>query len=173
MTFLVPFDGSILAKSALVKARAYATAIDEGPSGMAQLLAGKSQLDIVAVSIIPNSGRYAVDHGWVDSRTDFSIRKIAEGFHKEALDLAPSAQFVYESVTGTASAGLIGKRLREKAYEHDVSTVFIGSENAGRIVTPVSSVSRAVTGDKHYDVHLVRTELTKQTLVRIKTGNFF
>lgn len=171
MTFLVPFDGSVLAQSALVKARAYGTAIDTGPPELTQFLAGKSQLDIVAVSIIPDSARYAIDHGWVESRSEFSVRKITEIFHKTVLDLAPSAQFVYETVTGTASAGLIGRKLREKAYEHEVSTVFIGSENAGRIVTPVSSVSRAITGDEHYDVHLVRSALPKHTLARIKTGD--
>jgi hypothetical protein len=173
MTFLVPFDGSDLAKSALVKARAYSTAIDDGPPELAQLLADTSQLDLVAVSIIPNSSRYAIEQDWVNSRTEFSVRKIAESFHKETLDLAPSAQFVYETVTGTASAGLIGRRLRDKALEYNASTVFIGSENAGRIVTPVSSVSRSITGDDHYDIHLVRTEFSEQTLARIKTGKYF
>jgi hypothetical protein len=34
--------------------------------------------------------------------------------------------------------------------------VFIGSENAGRVSTPVCSVGAPVSEDPRYDVHIVR-----------------
>jgi len=34
--------------------------------------------------------------------------------------------------------------------------VFLGSDNAGRVVTPVTSVAGTVADDAEYDVHIVR-----------------
>jgi hypothetical protein len=34
--------------------------------------------------------------------------------------------------------------------------VFVGSENAGRVSTPISSVGSPVSEDPDYDVHIVR-----------------
>jgi len=48
------------------------------------------------------------------------------------------------------------RTIREVAHEVDASIVFVGSENAGRVSTPVSSVGAPVSEDPGYDVHIVR-----------------
>ena len=51
MTFVVPFDGSKLAKAALVRAVEYSTALEE---------------DVTAVTVIPERKRYAREKGWIE-----------------------------------------------------------------------------------------------------------
>jgi hypothetical protein len=46
--------------------------------------------------------------------------------------------------------------VREVAAELDVTIIFIGSENAGRVSTPVTSVGDPISTDAKYDVHIVR-----------------
>ena len=48
------------------------------------------------------------------------------------------------------------RTIRAVAHELDVSVIFIGSENAGRVSTPVSSVGAPVSEDPGYDVYISR-----------------
>ena len=48
------------------------------------------------------------------------------------------------------------RTVRVVAQEVDATIVFVGSENAGRVSTPVSSVGAPVSEDPRYDVHIVR-----------------
>ena len=50
----------------------------------------------------------------------------------------------------------ITRTVRRVATELDVSIIFIGTENAGRISTPVTSVGSPLSKDPQYDVHIVR-----------------
>jgi nucleotide-binding universal stress UspA family protein len=69
---------------------------------------------------------------------------------------APSAEFRYEVVGRRATPGTIASRLREQARAADASMVFVGSENAGRLVSSLSSVGETVAADDAYDVVIVR-----------------
>jgi hypothetical protein len=42
------------------------------------------------------------------------------------------------------------------AQDEGATVLFVGSENAGRVSTPVSSVGDPVSEDPRYDVHIVR-----------------
>lgn len=141
MTIFVPFDGSELAEAALVRATEFANALDE---------------TVLAVSVIPKNGvEYARERGWIEPDEAFDLESIVSELHRQVADLAPSADFHHEVVDRFVSQGMVGRRLRRLAREEDASMVVIGSENAGRITTPLS-VGRAVTTGDAYDVVIVR-----------------
>ncbi len=50
----------------------------------------------------------------------------------------------------------IAERIERLVRDHDPSVVFLGSENVGRVVTPLTSVGVHVAGDRSYDVYVVR-----------------
>jgi nucleotide-binding universal stress UspA family protein len=142
MTFLVPFDGSDLAEAALVRATEFATVLGE---------------DVLAVSVIPRGHvEYAVERGWLDADERYDLSRIVAALHEQVTDLCPSADFRHEVVGRYAPSGTIGTRLREAANEEGASMVFVGSENAGRLVASLSSVGSTVAAGDDYDVVIVR-----------------
>jgi hypothetical protein len=42
------------------------------------------------------------------------------------------------------------------ANEEDATMLFLGSENAGRVTSPLSSVGSPLSEDAAYDIHIVR-----------------
>lgn len=172
MTYLVPFDGSPLSKAALTRARVYAIAVNEAPADIRSELLRDRPIEVIAVSVVPDSARYAREKDWIGDQEAFEVRDVVEYLHREVLDIDPSAEFQYELVDGAASAGTISKRLRQRAEEEHVAVVFVGSENAGRIITPITSVAGGVTADRDYDVHIVRTPLPPETRERLKSEFF-
>ena len=142
MTFVVPFDGSELAETALVRAVEFGTVLDER---------------IIAVSVIPEeNASYARDRGWLDTGETFDLETVIGRLHEAVTAHAPSAEFRYEVVGRRATPGTIASRLRERARTVDASMVFVGSENAGRLVSSLSSVGETVAADDAYDVVIVR-----------------
>lgn len=138
--FMVPFDGSYLAEVALVRATEYAEALDE---------------DVTAVSVIPDDEAYAQDKEWLEADQPFDIETVTSGIHQQVVDIAPQVSFRYDR-TDNAAAGTIATAIKEVAEELYPSVVFLGSENAGQIVTPLTSVAGKVGAEAHYDVHIVR-----------------
>jgi nucleotide-binding universal stress UspA family protein len=142
MTLVVPFDGSELAEAALVRATEFGTVFEE---------------KVLAVSAIPkNNAEYARDHGWIGKDEDFELKSIVATLHEHVTELGPSADFRHLVVGRHAPPGSIAKRLRKFAREVDASMVFIGSENAGHIVSGMGSVGPHVATDEAYDVVIVR-----------------
>jgi nucleotide-binding universal stress UspA family protein len=142
MTLLVPFDGSELAEAALVRAIEFSIAFDE---------------EVLAVAVIPKGNTsYAREKGWLDADERFDLQSAVSSIHNQVTDLCPSANFRYETVGRDAAAGAIASRIRKVAKDRDAAMVFIGSENAGRIVSSVSSVGRSIALDDEYDVVIVR-----------------
>ncbi|NLV07448.1 universal stress protein [Haloarcula rubripromontorii] len=145
MVLLVPFDGSALSKAALTRAMEFAGYRDE---------------DVTALAVIPDNAAYARERGWVDDAEEFDIEAIADRMREQVESVAPTASFRYEvpdDVSSMASTTTdITRTIREVAHEEGASVVFIGSENAGRVSTPVCSVGSPVSEDPQYDVHIVR-----------------
>jgi nucleotide-binding universal stress UspA family protein len=145
MVLLVPFDGSPLSEAALERATEFADYRDER---------------ITALSVIPDDGEYARDRGWIDADETFDIEAVADQMREQAEAVTPTVSFRYEvpeDVSSMASTTTdITRTIREVAHEEGVSIVFIGSENAGRVSTPVCSVGSPVSEDPQYDVHIVR-----------------
>ncbi|GAB7012857.1 universal stress protein [Halolamina salina] len=142
MAFVVPFDGSELAETALVRASEFSGVMDER---------------VVAVTVIPKGDtEYAREHGWIDADEPFDVESVVTALHERVTELVPVANFRHETVGRYASAGTISKHLRKMANEEDASMVFIGSENAGDIVSGISSVGAAVAAEETYDVVIIR-----------------
>lgn len=142
MTLVVPFDGSQLAETALVRAGEFGVVFDEG---------------VVAMTVIrANNADYAREHDWLGPDESFDIQTIVERLTERVNELAPNADFRYEVVGRYTSQGGIGNSLRRLAREEGASMVFIGSENAGNIVSSVSSVGSTVAAGDFYDVVIVR-----------------
>jgi nucleotide-binding universal stress UspA family protein len=142
MTFVVPFDGSELAATALVRAVEFAAVLDER---------------VVTVSVIPEgNASYARERGWLDPGEEFDLESVVAHLHEAVTAHAPAAEFRYEVVGRRAPPGTIATRLRERARAEGASMVFVGSENAGRLVSSLSSVGETVAADDAYDVVIVR-----------------
>ncbi|WP_265111255.1 universal stress protein [Halosolutus halophilus] len=145
MTLLVPFDGSELATNALEKASTFGDLLDE---------------DVVVLTVIPDDADYAVDRGWITQGEPFDSERIAAGIQTRASEVAPEASFRVERVssdepTATATTNVV-REIRRIAAEVEASVVFIGSENAGSVIAPQSSVGSPVANDHRYDVYVVR-----------------
>jgi nucleotide-binding universal stress UspA family protein len=142
MTLVVPFDGSELSEAALLRATEFGDAFDE---------------DVLAVSVIPKGDkRYAREHGWIEAGEEFDLESIVSTLREQVTDASPRADFRHQVAGRYAPSASVARRLQEVAREEDASMVFIGSENAGRVVTSMSSVGRNVTASEAYDVVIVR-----------------
>lgn len=146
MVFLVPFDGSDLSAAALERATEFASFADG---------------DVVVLSVVPDEREYATDRGWIDAHEEFTRDLVASRLEAQARSIDPDATFRWESLstspdpTSTVSTD-VARTIREVAAEIGAEIVFIGSENAGRVSTPLTSVGSPVSTDPRYDVHIVR-----------------
>jgi nucleotide-binding universal stress UspA family protein len=142
MTFVVPFDGSELAKTALVRAVEFGTVLDER---------------VVAVSVIPaDNASYARENDWLEPDESFDLDTVVGRLHQDVAAHAPNAEFRYDVVGRRSTPGTIASRIRKQAESVDASMVFVGSENAGRLVSSLSSVGDTVAAADAYDVVIVR-----------------
>ena len=143
MRLLVPFDGSALAEAALDRAAQFSETFDA---------------ELLAVTVIPNgNAAYARDRGWLDADEPFDRERIVSRLRERVQAAAPSASFEHIVVDRSAPYGTIAVRIRTLARELNAAMVFVGSENAGRIVTSVSSVGANVATEDSYDVVIVRS----------------
>ncbi|RNJ26560.1 universal stress protein [Halosegnis longus] len=144
MVLFVPFDGSPLSEAALLRAVMFSTGFDA---------------ELLAVTVLPQGNTaYARDRDWLRPGESFDRETIETRVTERVHHLAPEATVRFEYVDRHAPAGTIAARLRRVAKDADASVVFIGSENAGTMVTSLSSVAGGVTADRGYDVMLVRSE---------------
>jgi len=116
--------------------------------------------EVVALMVVPPEEEYARDRGWIDPDEPFDPDLVAGRLRDRAEAVAPSATLrteVPEDVSATASITTdVVRTIREVAAEVKASIVFVGSENAGRVSTPLSSVGTPVSDDPRSDVHIVR-----------------
>lgn len=141
MSIVVPFDGSDLSRAALRRANDFRTVLDER---------------LVAVTVIPRSARYARERDWLDAGAEFEERRVVAAVHEEVAEIAPAADFRHAFTDRRGAAGSIARKVRDLARDEDASVVFIGSDNAGSLVSSVSSVGSTVAADDAYDVFIVR-----------------
>lgn len=142
MSFVVPFDGSSLAGAALRRATSLADLVDTR---------------VVAVSVVPQNAAYARERGWIGPDEPFSASAIVDRLREQVGDVAPDAEFRHVTVDKYARSGTIAKAIRRLAVEERASVVFVGSDDAGHLVTSIASVGANVAADSRYDVHIVRS----------------
>ncbi|MFA9415280.1 universal stress protein [Natrinema sp. HArc-T2] len=145
MSLLVPFDGSELAMNALERASTFGDLLDK---------------EVVALTVIPDDEDYARDRGWITQGEPFDPEAIAAGMQTRAKEVAPEVTVRSERVssdepTATSTTNVV-REIRRVAGDLEASVVFIGSENAGSVIAPQSSVGSPVANDQRYDVYVVR-----------------
>jgi len=146
MTYLVPFDGSALAEAALERATEFA---------------GLTDAEVVALAVVPRNERdFAVERGWIDDGERYDPDEVASALEAQVNKTSPGATFRCERPEDVSSVASVTtdvvRTIRAVAQDVDATVVFIGSENAGRVSTPVTSVGAPVSEDPRYDVHIVR-----------------
>lgn len=141
MVYLVAFDGTDLSTVALRRAAAFAEMKDER---------------LLVVSVLPTDQTLAEAYSLVEG-DDYDPEAAAKRLRKSALEVAPEADVRLEHIDRYAGKGQIASEIRRVAREENAEIVFIGSDNAGRIVKPVSSVGGSVASGVEYDVFIVRS----------------
>lgn len=140
MVYVVAFDGLDLSVRALRRAVRLAEQTDER---------------VLAVSVLPMDRALAEEYGLVEGG-EYDPEAAAGRLQQAVESTAPEAAFRTESIDAYAGKGQIAKKIRRVARDEDADIVFVGSDNAGRIVAPVASVGGAVAGSLDYDVFIVR-----------------
>jgi nucleotide-binding universal stress UspA family protein len=141
MTFLVPYDGSDLSRAALVRAVEYAEALGE---------------PVTAVVVLPEDDRgYAREKRWIGEDEAYDPETVGEEITEEVHSVDEDVS-VRTEVIADVTADHVARRIKSLAGAIQPSVVFLGSENAGQVVAPVSSVGSGVAADAEYDVHIVR-----------------
>ncbi|MFB6280525.1 MAG: universal stress protein [Haloferacaceae archaeon] len=140
MTYAVTFDDSPLAREALRRAGRIGAATGH---------------EVVALSVVPRDPSYAAERGWT-GEGEFSPEAAAAALETAAREVVADATFRHETVGPRPAPGYVAGRLRSMARDADADVVFVGSENAGRVASPLTSVGDAVESDPAYDVFLVR-----------------
>jgi nucleotide-binding universal stress UspA family protein len=145
MALLVPFDGSDLSQTALKRGVEFAEYTGDG---------------VLVLLVIPDDAEYATEQGWTDEGESYDPEAVADRFEDLVTEIAPDAEFRVETPVDVSSMADVttdvARTIREISQEVDASIVFIGSENAGRVSTPVCSVGAPLSEDPGYDVHIVR-----------------
>jgi nucleotide-binding universal stress UspA family protein len=141
MQFVVAFDGTPVAKTAL---------------GRAETLSAAVNGEVTALTVIPaDNAQYARDRGWLDEEEPYSRKSVLDTLRDSVASVAPTATFSYRPVDRYAPRGKIGRVLRTAAEEENVDVLTIGTENAGRVFTALSTVTRSVSVGS-YDLYVVR-----------------
>ncbi len=144
MSLVVPFDGSTLSKAALVRAAQFEQVLGE---------------EVLVVSVIPkNNAQYARERGWIGETEPYDPESIVAHLRTEVSKLAPTASFRYLTVGRHAPRGTIAGRVRRFARENDATILFIGSENAGRLVSSITG-GQSVARERSYDSFIVTSEM--------------
>ncbi|QLG48136.1 universal stress protein [Natrinema halophilum] len=141
MTFVVPFDGSPLAEAALVRAAEYGDALEEF---------------VTAVSVVPERKRYAREKGWIGDDETYDVDSVVEQLREQVRSIAPDATFEHERIREFPPESQLADHIERLVLDHDPSVVFLGSDNVGRVVTPLTSVGVHVAAEEAYDVFIVR-----------------
>jgi nucleotide-binding universal stress UspA family protein len=143
MSIVVAFDGSDLSRSALQQACEVQELLDE---------------ELVVVTAIPsNNATYAREHGWIEAGEDFDGDEIKSKLQDEVENICQGVQFKPIVVGKRPSKGGIANKIRKAAKSAGATMVVLGSDNAGRIVTSLSSVGGGIATDTSYDVLIVRS----------------
>jgi nucleotide-binding universal stress UspA family protein len=143
MTLIVPFDGSALSKTALVRAVQFQTVLNE---------------EVHVLSVIPkNNTEYARERGWLDNTASFDPEAVVSSLRSTVSKIAPNSEFHYVFVDRYAPRGTIAGRIKKFVEKHNGTIVFLGSENAGRIITAFT-VGQSVAGGRSYDTYIITNE---------------
>ncbi|MFC6954440.1 universal stress protein [Halorubellus litoreus] len=141
MSFVVPFDGT---EQSCVGIR---RAVELAPRSVR----------VVAFSVVPRKhGEWARERDLLDPGESWGNELVVSRLQERAHDVSDAVSFQHTTVDRYAPTGKISHEIRAFARDVDATMVFIGSTDAGGIVTSLQSVGTSVASDEAYDVVLVR-----------------
>jgi nucleotide-binding universal stress UspA family protein len=146
VTLLVPFDGSDLSEAALERALEFADYRDE---------------EVVALTVVPDDESFAEERGWIGPGEPYDPEEVCTTFELRVKGIDDDVTFRCERPTASehptaTTIDDVTQTIRSVAADLGVSIIFVGSENAGRVSMPVTSVGGPLSTDAKYDVHIVR-----------------
>lgn len=141
MSFFVPYDDSPLSRSALRRSRDYAEAVEES---------------LYVYSVVPDSAEYARKKNWIEPDEEFVVEDIVTYLRSQVADIAPMAHFEFLIADPYIQPGTVASRIRRQAQNREATTVAIGSDNAGRVMSPITSVGGKVAAERTFDLLVIR-----------------
>lgn len=144
MTFLVPFDGS-----------------DESRVGIRRAVElAPESVRVVAFSVVPRGNvEWARESGLLGETEAYGNERVVSRLQARAHGVDDDVVFQHTTVDRYAPTGTISHEIRAFARDVDATMVFVGSEQAGGIVSSLQSVGSSVASDDAYDVVLVRRQV--------------
>jgi nucleotide-binding universal stress UspA family protein len=136
MVYLVPFDGSTVAETALSRAVEYGRAMNE---------------TVVAVGIVPTGDGYAIRRRKVAPDEDFAARTAAQDLRRKIEEATDEAEFHYENESAVMLNDGVTERLQQTAADLDATVIFLGAEGGDGAADLLANT----TDDA--DVHVVRS----------------
>lgn len=142
-TYLVAYDGSESSEWALRRATTFAD---------------RTGARLVVASVLPTDASLAETYDLTDDG-EYDPEAAAERLRAAAAEVAPDAYFRAERVGAYAGRRRIAKVLSWVAGEEDAEVVFVGGDDAGRVVQRLSRAdgASAESGDAGFDVFVVRS----------------
>jgi nucleotide-binding universal stress UspA family protein len=138
MVFLVPYDGSRVARAALDRAVEHGEALDER---------------VVAVSFVPTGVEYAQRRMWIDPSEDLATDGVHERLAKKIEETTDRSERTFEETTASGVHEGVAESVRQVASDVGATVLFVGTEgDEDELTTPFGSIAP----DGTYDVHLVR-----------------
>lgn len=143
-TYLVAYDGGAGSERALRRATTFAE---------------RTAARLVVASVLPTDAPLAATYDLADDG-EYDPDAAAERLRAAAAEVAPDAEFRAERVDAYAGRRRVAKVLSRVAGEEDAEVVFVGGDDAGRVVQRLSSADGASAergGDTGFDVFVVRS----------------
>jgi nucleotide-binding universal stress UspA family protein len=137
MVFLVPFDGSGPARTALDRAVTYGRALDQ---------------DVLAVALMPTGADFAPRRTWIEPDDDFAAESALHDLRRKIEEATDDAELNFTDATAQSPEGGVSSQVRRIADEVDASVVFLGGDAEGELeIAP-----NGQAGGQDFDVHVVR-----------------
>ncbi|WP_336325963.1 universal stress protein [Halovenus sp. HT40] len=141
MVFLVPYDGSRVARAALDRAVEHAEALDE---------------QVIAVSFVPTGSEYAQRRKWIEPSEDFAADTAHQQLQQKIEETTDSAERTFEETGASGVHDGLAERIRQVADDVEASILFVGT-NDGDDEDDVTTPFGPIAPNGKYDVHLVRS----------------
>lgn len=140
MVFLVPYDGSRVARVALDRAVEHGEALGE---------------EVVAVSFVPTGAEYAQRRKWIEPTDEFAADNAHERLQAKIEETTDNSERTFEETGASGVHEGLADRIRQVADEVGASVLFVGTTDGDSddITTPFGPVAP----EGSYDVHLVRS----------------
>ena len=137
MVFLVQFDGSGPARTALERAVDYGRAMNE---------------DVLAVALLPTGSDVAHRRTWIESDEDFAAESAVHALRRKIEEATDDTELVFEDATPQSPEGGLSPDVRRIASEVDASVVFLGGDGDGALEVELDGQAAG----EDFDVHVVR-----------------